>query len=100
MISKEEVKKVARLARLDITEKELAEFQKELSAILDYFELLKEVNVNNIQPTFHPTELFFRKKSEIMRKDKKEPEKKETIDELINSAPEKKGRYIKVKAVL
>lgn len=47
MISKEEVKKIAKLARIGITEKEAEKFQKEFSAILDYFNILNGVNTEN-----------------------------------------------------
>ena len=42
MISKDEVIKIAKLARLELTEKEIEKMQKDLSAILDYFNLLKK----------------------------------------------------------
>jgi aspartyl/glutamyl-tRNA(Asn/Gln) amidotransferase C subunit len=43
MISKEEVEHIAKLARLELTGKETEKMQKDLSAILDYFILLKNV---------------------------------------------------------
>ena len=42
MISKEEVQHIAKLARLELTEKEAEKMQKDLSEILDYFDLLKK----------------------------------------------------------
>ena len=42
MISKEEVEHIAKLARLELTGKEVEKMQKDLSAILDYFDLLKK----------------------------------------------------------
>ena len=42
MISKEEVEHIAKLARLELTEKEVGKMQKDLSAILNYFALLKK----------------------------------------------------------
>jgi len=53
MISKEEVKHIAKLARLGLTEKEIAKYQRELSSILDYVEKLKEVDVSRVEPTSH-----------------------------------------------
>ena len=41
MISKDEVRHIAKLARLELTESETAKMQKDLSSILDYFDLLK-----------------------------------------------------------
>ena len=42
MISKEEVEHIAKLARLELSDKETEKMQKDLSAILDYFNLLKK----------------------------------------------------------
>jgi len=53
MISEEEVKHIAKLARLGLTDEEIGKFQKELSAILDYMEKLKEVDVSRVEPTSH-----------------------------------------------
>ncbi len=93
MISKDDVKKVAKLARLGITEKEAENFQKELSAVLEYFELIDEADVSNINPTHHSAE-------GLLREDKVINEKDLVVEKLIESAPEKKERYIKVKAIL
>lgn len=53
MISEEEVKHIAKLARLGLTEKEIEKFQKDLSAILDYIGKLKEVDVSKAEATSH-----------------------------------------------
>ena len=42
MISKDEVQHIAKLARLELTEKEIEKMQKDLSEILGYFDLLKK----------------------------------------------------------
>lgn len=99
MIKKEEVKHIAKLARLGIIRKEEEKFQKDLSSILDYFNSIKEVNVSKIKPTFHPTEYFFKRKLEVMREDIAESQPVETTNKLIEAAPEKKERHIKVKSV-
>jgi len=95
MISKNEVKHIAKLARLNLTENEVEKFQKELSAILDYIEKLKEVNVSNVEPTSHSIKM-----SNIMRKDKENVKPKAQVAKLINLAPETKNGYIKVKSIL
>ena len=43
----EEVKKIARLSSLDLTEKETKVFAEQFSTILEYFELLKEVEISD-----------------------------------------------------
>jgi len=93
MISKEEVKHIAKLARLGLTETEIGKFQKELSLILDYIEKLKELDVSDVKPTSHSIEM-----ENITRKDEPRPEK-ERAGTLLESAPETKNGYIKVKSI-
>ena len=93
MISKKDVQHIAKLARMELGDKETEKFQKDLSSILDYFELLKEVNTDKVNPTFHPSEI----KENVMREDIAKPDN--IADELIKQAPSKKERYIKVRAI-
>lgn len=95
MISKTEVKHIAKLARLGLTESEIEKFQKELSKILDYFEQLKEVDISGVEPTSHS--IFI---ENVMREDKAQIQELETRKELVEAAPEVKGGYIKVKSIL
>lgn len=96
MISKEDEKKIAKLARLKLTEMEENKFQKDLSEILDYFEILKEVADKDIIPAFNPTEEF--SKGSFLRKDKVFTE--DLAESIIGQFPEKKERHIKVKSIL
>ncbi len=52
-ITKEEVKHVAYLARLQFKEEEEQLFTAQLNGILDYMEQLEKVDTSNIEPTFH-----------------------------------------------
>lgn len=45
-----QVRHIAKLARLTIRDDEVSKFTKELSAILDYIEKLKEVNTTGVEP--------------------------------------------------
>lgn len=72
MITKQEVKHIAKLARLGLTEKEIEKFQKDLSTILDYIEKLKEVNIEGIEPTSHSVLLEnVTRKDEVLKFNKK-----------------------------
>lgn len=95
MISKQEVKHIAKLARLGLTEKEVGKFQKELSSILDYIEKLKEVDISKIEPTSHSIKV-----ENVTRSDEPKEKKLETRKKLIEMAPEKRGGYLKVKSIL
>jgi len=93
MISKKEVKHIAKLARLGLTEKEIEKFRRELSKILAYIEKLKEVDVKKIEPMSHSIEL-----ENVMRIDQsKKPIKSQ---ELLDLAPETKNGYLKTKSIL
>jgi aspartyl-tRNA(Asn)/glutamyl-tRNA(Gln) amidotransferase subunit C len=52
-----EAQKIAHLARLRLSEGELARFATQLTAILGYFEKLREVPTNGVPPASHPPEL-------------------------------------------
>ena len=49
MISKEEVKHIAKLSRLELTDNEVEKMQKDLFAILDYFNVLKKIPKSKFQ---------------------------------------------------
>jgi aspartyl-tRNA(Asn)/glutamyl-tRNA(Gln) amidotransferase subunit C len=50
-LSREEVAHVAELAKLGLTEEELEEFRQQLSSILDYAQMLTELDTDDISPT-------------------------------------------------
>lgn len=95
MISKEEVKKIAKLARIGITEKEAEKFQKEFSAILDYFNILNKIDTGKISLSSHS---FFDTQIS-MRDDRVFSKDEKTIKCLADGFPEEKGGFIKVKAI-
>jgi len=95
MISKKDVEHIAKLSRIELNEKEIEKFQKDLSAILDYFEMLKEIDTKNVKPTFHSLESYF--KENVARDDLAKPDK--NSQKLISLSPDKKENYIKVKSV-
>ena len=56
-ISREEVLHVARLARLELSEAEVARFQEQLSAILESVSKVSELDLSDVPPTAHPLEI-------------------------------------------
>ncbi len=52
MLTIDEVKHIAKLAKLNLTDDEVKMFQKQLSSILDYVKQLDEVDTDNVAPTF------------------------------------------------
>jgi len=96
MINEQEVKHIAKLARLGLTPKEIEKMQKDLSLILDYFNLLKTINISDIEPTFHSISNL----ESFLRRDEKRMESQEEIDKLRKSATEIENGYIRVKKIL
>lgn len=94
MIKKEEIKHIARLARLGLAEKEIGQLEKDLSLILDYVEQLKEVDVSKTKPMSHSIEV-----SNVMRKDAQEEKIKNKNEELLKTAPSVQKGYLKVKSI-
>jgi len=95
MITKKEVEHLAKLARFGLAQKEMEEIQKDLSLILDYFNLLKEVNTEGVTPTSHPISA-----KPYLRKDEVLKQPSEKIQKLIELAPQKEKGCIKVKSIL
>lgn len=56
-LSREDVLKLARLSRLQLSEEEIVEFQEEISAILGYVEQLQKADVGNLEPSNQVTGL-------------------------------------------
>lgn len=94
MISKEQVQHIARLARVELSEKELADQQKEMSAILDYFAILNKVP----KPTAK-AKTKIRPLQEVLRADKAAEQNKRLAEDLVMQAPGNKDGYVKVKAI-
>ncbi len=87
------VKKVAQLANLELSETELQEMAKHLGGILDYVEVLKQVDTENIEPLAHPIEVV-----NVFRDD--EPTEMLPREQALQNAPETDGKYFVVPAIL
>lgn len=96
MISEEEVKHIAKLARLELSEREVEKMQKDLSSILDYFNLLKEAPRLKIKKSLVVTKTT----TNQVRKDKVVGKPTSLVNNLMQQAPDTKAGYIKVKAIL
>lgn len=80
MATREEVLRIARLARVRIGEDELPKVQAKFTAILDSFQFLSEANTDGVEPQFHAIE------SLDLRVD--EPESALPREELLRNAPD------------
>lgn len=94
MLDEAKVRKIAELARLGLTDEEVVNFQGQLSGILDWVDMLKEVDTDGVDPLYQVTGL-----SSVMRED--EERRFGNPDELIENSPlEVKACQVKVKRVI
>ncbi len=93
MLTREEVIKIAALSRIALSEAEVEKFRKDLSAVLDYIDELKKVDVSGVSEVFEVTGLV-----NVQRDDKVAVA--ENHEEIFSQAPEMKDGYFKVKAIL
>ena len=94
-LSKAEIQHIAELARLDLTEEELAKYGSQLSDVLSYIDQLKEVDVTDVQPTAQVTGL-----ENVWRADEAEDWNREELEEAFRQAPGFEDKQYKVKRVL
>lgn len=87
MVDRKTIEHVAKLARLELTEKEIEKFSKELTAITDAFSKMKEVDTEKVKPSFQPLEI-----ENVMREDKEE-ECLSQEEALSNSEHKEKGFF-------
>ena len=91
-LTMEEVRKVALLARLRLDDAEIERMQQQLSSILDYMQVLQEVDVADVPPTAQVTDVV-----NVMRPDEVRPSL--PVEEALANAPAHEGGYFKVKPV-
>jgi aspartyl-tRNA(Asn)/glutamyl-tRNA(Gln) amidotransferase subunit C len=92
-LSYEQVKHIAWLARLGLSEVEVERFSLQLSNILENFEILKEVDTENVSPATQTVSL-----QNVFRED--EMTKSYSQTEVLANAPAQEGNCFKVPAIL
>ncbi|HEY9878821.1 MAG TPA: Asp-tRNA(Asn)/Glu-tRNA(Gln) amidotransferase subunit GatC [Leptolyngbyaceae cyanobacterium] len=93
MIDLEQVRKVALLARLELSPEEEQQFTGQLSSILEYVEQLNELDTQDVEPTTRAIEL-----NNITRPDQLKPF--EGREDILSIAPEREDDYFKVPKIL
>jgi len=87
------VKHIAHLVRLGISEEEAQKFSGQFSSIIGYFNMLNEVDTENIPPASDITD-----NTNILREDTAKPSM--SREEFLKNAPQSERGYIKVPTVL
>ena len=92
-ISKEEVYKVAELARLKLSEEEAERFTSQLNDILEFANKLNELDTDHVEPTSHVLPMI-----NVMREDEVRPSLDREL--ALSNAPLKEDGYFKVPKIL
>jgi aspartyl-tRNA(Asn)/glutamyl-tRNA(Gln) amidotransferase subunit C len=93
-LTREDVLKLARLARIDLSEEEISEFEGEFNEILQYIEQLQAVDVSGLEPTSQVTGL-----TNVTRKDEVRDYGYKTAD-LLKNVPKVYNDQIQVKRMI
>ena len=92
-INKEEVKKVAHLARLELNVDEINNHAEQLEKILEYIKQLEKIDTSNVQCTTRAIEVI-----NVFRKDKKK--NFDCSEELLELGPSREDKYFKVPKII
>jgi len=89
----EQIRWVAHLARLELSEAELNTMTRQLAAVVDYVNQLQQVDTEGVEPLAHPLPIC-----NVFRED--EPVPSLSLDSALANAPDRRGDFYGVPAVL
>ena len=92
-ITEKQVKHIAKLSRIALTDEEVKQYTKQIADIFDYMHKLDELEVEDVKPTFHPIEHENRNRTD-------EVGPSFTQDEALSASSRKEDGYFKVQAVI
>lgn len=93
-LTKQEVKHIAKLAKLDISDKEVGMFKEQLSGVIEYVSELNKVDTKNTEPTSQTTGLL-----DVKREDIIDQKNSLTVDETLSGTEKTHNGYFKVTAI-
>ena len=92
-ISKQEVKKVAQLARLELNENEINNHAEQLEKILEYIKQLEKIDTGDVECTTRAIEVI-----NVFRKDEKR--NSDCTQEILELGPSREEKYFKVPKII
>ncbi|MBI2339047.1 MAG: Asp-tRNA(Asn)/Glu-tRNA(Gln) amidotransferase subunit GatC [Deltaproteobacteria bacterium] len=93
MITRDDVKKIAKLAKLSLDEKETERFTREMADILKYVEKLNELDLKNVEATSHAVSV-----TNVFRED--EARQSPVHDKALEQAPSAEQNMFRVPRVI
>lgn len=92
-ISPEEVAKVARLARLDLSQDTIGQYSAQLDGILEYMDKLSELDTASVEPMYTPVDQVSVMRDDVVRKDY-------AREDILKNAPETDGAFFIVPRIV
>lgn len=92
-LTSDEVRHIALLARVGMTEEEIELMREQLSDILSHFRVLQQIDTDGVEPTAYSVET-----NSVMRDD--EPRPGLPAEDALANAPRRQGDYVRVRPVL
>lgn len=92
-LTADDVRHIAALTRLGLSDDEVDMMREQLSSILKVFESLQQVDTDGVEPTDHTTEV-----RTVMRED--EAHESLTREQILDNAPDSEAGYVRVRPIL
>lgn len=93
MIDKKTIERIAKLGRLQISEKEAQEYSEQLSKVVGYFEQISSVDTKGVEPLVTPSDMKAFWREDIAKQEL-------TPEEIVANAPQKTGNLFTVPPVV
>jgi len=92
-VDAETVRRIAHLARIEVTASEVPHLQGELNAMLAFVEQLSEVDIEGVEPMTSVTPMQMKKRQDVVNDG-------EIADDIVRNAPATEGHYFLVPKVV
>jgi len=92
-ISEKEVEHIANLARIELTEEEKRNFTEQFNTILEYFEIINDLDTEDVPPTSHVLDV-----TNALREDKVNPSL--AMEEVLKNASKKERGFVKAPKII
>ena len=94
-ITSEDVRKVAKLCRLEIPEDDIEKYSNQLEGILEYIAQLERIDTLNVPPTTRAVEVV-----NVFREDTIVSSSSDVREKILDLAPQREGEFFRVPKIL
>ena len=94
-ITSDDVRKVAKLCRLEIPEDDIEKYSNQLEGILEYIAQLERIDTLNVPPTNRAVEVV-----NVFREDTVVSSSSDIRDKILDLAPQREGEFFRVPKIL